>query len=552
MKKRIFLSVVLAMMISFASCNSIGSIGTRLRSAEELKDYGYVSVNFDCSKEIIAIDTANIPDEGLDTAICLQGIVAKTSPSIFIIINDAARKYLAEYEKSGCTVVYNDENGEPWTLKTLIEKYTDKITDKGYTLYRVCGNAEGLNVACNYATAYGWLAFPENLKSLAEECGLVLKKDFSTINYDYAFQLEHFELLKEHFVKSAIVHIKSNMHGLRDWAIQQGFFICFSENTKDGEKFMKKILSFTGKNTAVFGWANSEEAIVTLLSKHSSYITPSDHSFNNSYIGSFDFENTKQPHSVTKTYNDPTKHYAAIVFSDGDNSQWVQNGFNEYYQKLELDYDFPMTWTFPLIQQEISSVSKKLAYESATENNYFIGGVSGIGYMNPSDYDKDNLPEYIDRTVAAMLRSDMSIVAVLDWKPDKNNYFDYYAASEHIKGGIVQYYPNRYAAGKGRVWFAGDKPFVSVRFSLWHPSGEMEKVTKEWVEEMAAVVNSYKADINSINGYSVINVHPWTINTENFAYFVSLLDEHIQLVTADELIKMITDNCPHKDAKPDK
>ena len=100
MKKRIFLSVVLAMMISFASCNSIGSIGTRLRSAEELKDYGYVSVNFDCSKEIIAIDTANIPDEGLDTAICLQGIVAKTSPSIFIIINDAARKYLAEYERA--------------------------------------------------------------------------------------------------------------------------------------------------------------------------------------------------------------------------------------------------------------------------------------------------------------------------------------------------------------------------------------------------------------------------------------------------------------------
>ena len=511
-------------------------------------DYGFVSERKAVSSEIYAVDTSNIGSDELDTLICLQGLAARDKASIFLLNNSAARSYLSEYEKNGCTVIYEDPRHAAWTLKSLIERFKDCIADRGFTLYRKSEKAEGLNVACNYAIASGWLAVPEELKEFAEGCGLTLKCDLTTETYDYSFQQKHFDKLKKCFNKAAVIHEDSNMHGLRDWAVQQGFFMCFASCDKEGKAFLHKVFRFTGKNTAVFGWTDNEDAFVKFLSSESCYITPSDHSYNNSYIANADIKSSLTSDNVRDIKAENGKHYAAIVFSDGDNSQWVQNGFGHFYDYHRSGCDFPVTWTFPLVQQELSPVSKKLVYSASEKNDCFIGGVSGIGYMNPSFYGKYPMLEFVRRTVGAMKRSDINVVSVLDSRPDKYDYFSFYSAFDTVKGGIVQVSPNFYASGKGRVWFSSDKPFVSVRFSLWHPSGDPDEVTGEWLSEQAAIVNSFKADINSINGYSVINVHPWTISVSDLKLFVSMLDEHIELVTAQELIELISENCPHKNA----
>ena len=77
----------------------------------------------------------------------------------------------------------------------------------------------------------------------------------------------------------------------------------------------------------------------------------------------------------------------------------------------------------------------------------------------------------------------------------------------------------------------------------------MSEVTHEWLDAQAETVNSYPADINSINGYSVINIHPWTISIDSLSYFVSKLDEDVVLVTVDELMDMIKTNVPHESAE---
>ena len=70
------------------------------------------------------------------------------------------------------------------------------------------------------------------------------------------------------------------------------------------------------------------------------------------------------------------------------------------------------------------------------------------------------------------------------------------------------------------------------------------------VKEQAGRINLYPADINSINGYSVINIHPWTISVENLEYFVNQLDDNVQLVTIDELMVMVEESVPHEKATP--
>lgn len=545
----------IAVAIGGLFCSFKGAVPDA-ESTEELLNAETLFEQYELGRTIYSVEAGNIPSGELDTVICLQGLVNRTEPRIYINFGGAYRSYLDDMENAGYEISRTDASGNSWTLRNLIPEFRDCITDSGYTLYRETYFAEGLNMACNLAAAEGWLAFRNDKKELAEQLGLTLKADISEEEYNYSFQKKYYEKYRDVFDKKTLAHVNIEVRGLRDFAIQQKMFICYSDSDAAGQSFLKEILKQMNDNTVVFGWGETEKHFVSFLSKLGCSIVPADHCRDNSVLASFDAGELKQAHQKTELPTDGTKHYAAIVFSDGDNAQWVQNGYSEYYRKLSSGNDFPMSWTFPPCLQEIASVPAKRAYQAGTENNYIVSGVSGAAYMNPSKYKESCLDGYADMTAARMLRSDMTVVTILDDKPSAfgqaafERTFDYFSRYDFITGGLVMLDPDRYSAGKGTVWFSNDKPFVSVRLSLWYPGGEGSQVTNEWIKEQAEIVNSYKADISSVDGYSVINVHPWTVSVENLAYFVSLLDDDVELVTADVLLEMISANVPHNDAKP--
>ena len=512
----------------------------------------------ECADEIYVVEGGNINENEWDTLVCLQGLVNKKEPKLYVVYSDAYNKYLNMYENAGKRLVRKNSNGKEWTLAFLIEEFKPFITDCGYTLYRDSELGEGVNVACNYATAKGWLAVNTELKDFAENLGLTCKLDISKDTYNYSFQKKHYKALKSCFKTNAIVHVKGDVQGLRDLAIEQNFWITFSEVGTVGESFLKSILNGMGTNIAVFGWGDTEIHFVRFLSKLGDYVIPMDHSRNNSYMANFTFDSIKQKKESADITADPSKHYMAIVFSDGDNSQWIQNGYAEYYEKLEKYNTFKMTWTFPLIQQELSQASIKMAYDAGDDKNYFIGGVSGIGYINPSVYSGEELDNFTTYTAAACQRSDMRVVTILDSIDDTfriprlEKTFAYYTRFDNIDGAIVMLDPNKYAAAGGKVWFRNDKPLISVRHSLWYSNNESRILPEGWIEEQLEICNSFEADITSINGYSVVNVHPWSVSVGDLSKFVEGLDEHIELVTVDELIKLVGENVPHTDCEVNK
>lgn len=488
--------------------------------------------------------------------ICLQGIVAKDKPQIYIKTNSADAEFLTEIEKNGIELIYTDNNGEIWTVETILEKFKSYVTDSGYVLYRESDGGEGLNMATNLSAFYGYLAVPETLEELVIDLGLTLKEDFSDDKYNAYFQWKIFNKYKNEINNNAVVHAHYDMKGLRDLAIQQGLFCFYVDDDIDGAWFRKYVFKELGDNCLVLGWAKYEVKYVKNASKNGNPVIPSDHCYNNSFITSFEIDLPKQAHDEAKIYTDASKHYCALLFSDGDNVQWIQNGFSEYYKKLALETDFPMTWTFPPIMQEMSPLTYNRIFSDSTVNDYFIAGVSGLGYIHPSEYPYKALTEFTDITASMMLKSDLEYVSFLDRLPDNAvkearliESFKYYARYDSIKGGIVYLDPDRYMSGKGKIYFVDDKPFVCARLSLWYPSNEMSGVTKDWIDEQAEIVNNYASDIHSINGYSVINVHPWSISIENLEYFVNKLDDDVVLVTIDELLEMIKANVPHENAE---
>ncbi len=559
MKKIIFpvvaVVLIVAVLIGVASISRI----PESKPAANVASLGDFIEEIKIENRLYVIDSGTFKSiEERHLAVSLQGIVAKKTPFIFIITNDMDRKYLEKISKSGIELIYNDKKGEPWTIATLLAEFKDFIGDNGYTLYRESEKSEGLNIATNLASVYGWLPVHKSLENLAKDIGLELKEDLSEKEYNVVLQEEYFEKYKSQFKEKAVVSLKYEATGLRDLAIQQGFYMFYIDDDEDTDELRGKIIDYAGDNVPVLGWAKYEVDYVAQASENGNMVIPSDHSHNNSFLASFKYENLKQKHQETKEHNDNTKHYCALVFSDGDNVQWIQNGYSEYFQKLALKKQFPITWSFSPFMQEFSPLTANMVYSSATEKDYFIAGVSGAGYMHPTEYPLDALADFTDLTSSMMAKSDLSYVSILDSTPgsfidDKvmEHRLEYYARYDNIKGGVLSLDPERYEGGKGKVYFANEKPFVSNRLSLWHPDGEGATVTKEWLKEQADIVNSYPAELETINGYSVINIHPWTISIENLAYFVSQLDEDVELVTLDELLTMVENNIPHKTATPE-
>lgn len=519
-------------------------------SESELLSLEGVIEKKEIADEIFAVDIGRYTDVEKQVAIGLQGIVAKTSPCIYLPMNGVDSTYLAEIAKSGKKVTRVN-----WSLETLIEKFKSYIGDSGYVLYRESELGEGINVATNYATACGWLPVEESMEALAKECGLTLKLDISDDEYDYDFQQEHWEKLRDSFRKGILVHEKNKMRGLRDLAIQQNVYCFYTDSSDQGNKYLKKILKWSGKNTAIMGWVEAEKHFVALISELGSYIIPADICWNNSILSSAEAEITPPDYDAPVAYSDPTKHYVTLVFSDGDNCQWLQNGFSEYRQTVGNYPDAKITWTLSPFLQEFSPLTLKLIYDSSNENQYFVAGPSGTGYCNPSCYDAKSLDLMSTRTAAAMLKSNQRILTILDdysLITDKKfaRRLGYFSRFDNIDGGILFLDPGRYESGKGKVWFSDDKPFASVRLSLWADNG-YEGATDEWIKNKADTVNNYPVDINSVEGYSVICIHAWSMKPASVQKFIESLDSHVVILSADDFLKTIQENVPHKDAAPE-
>lgn len=527
-------------------------------SDEKLDLLTDICADFELGEKLYVLDAGTFKtQEERHMAVGLQGVVAKKEPCIFIRTNGMDNNSIEQIKNSGTEIVYNDENGNPWTLETLLAKFSSYIGDSGYVLYRESPKAEGLNVATNLAALYGWLPVPVTLKQLAEENGLELKEDYSETDYNVLFQWNFFEKHKDEFNYKALVSLQYKVSGLRDLAIQQGFYTFYIDDDEDTNLLRGRVMDYAGDNVPVLGWVKYEVAFVRQASENGNIAIPSDHSHNNSYLDSFKAEIPQQKHTV-KEYTDPNKHYCALVMSDGDNVQWIQNGYSEFYQKQALATSFPVTWSFPPLLEEFSSATVNKIYSDAGVNDYFIAGVSGAGYIHPTEFPLPALDGFTSLTSASMKKSRLNYVSILDSTPENEvddfilkNRLGYYARYDNIHGGVISLDPDRYAGGKGRIYFVNDKPFITYRLSLWNPEGEGATTTNEWLDQQAAAVNAYPADINSINGYSVINIHPWSVSIANLAYFVSKLDDDVVLITLDELMNMINKNVPHEDAKPE-
>lgn len=560
-----FFRMAFALLLSFLMMVS-NAIGTTLvndvpapKTVQELSEIDDLFDVYPMSKELYVVRAGNLAAEEQFAAIALQGLVAKTEVKIVFDngsggINTAMKKL----EEKGYTLLRTDADGAQWNYESLLARFADETEQKGYVLYTSKDDVNQLNMATNYAAVYGYLPVPQALEEVAVRHGFVCMEDLTAEKCGFAFQLDFYLNHKDAFKDNVLIHQNNNAQGLRDLAIQQGIFVMYTlEEDVLGKACRANVLREMQPATAVLGWGQYEIKFVADITSMGHYVIPADHCLNNSILSSFTFDVGSFNEPVESIELDPTKHYVVLLYSDGDNAQWVQGGYREFFTWKSYNIDVPVTWTFPPMMTDFSCANTQSVLDMKGDD-CLVCGPSGAGYTRMSEMYGEGLAAFSDVTAAAMLQNGMTTLTILDNIYENGmqekaflNKLEYYARYENINGALLQLDGERYAAGKGQVWFINDKPFVSVRQSLWYPGGEGSEVSKEWIEEQADLVNAREADIHSIDGYSVINIHPWTINTENLAYFVSLLDDGVEVITGDELIAALDAYIPHQNASPD-
>ena len=522
------------------------------------------------AETVFLVDADGWSRDELNVLCFLQGITSRDGKADIFILRDDYPKYLEAYKQANPQQAFEEFSSSVWDLTARL---ADQITDKGYVIYAPSGDDQnpGINIAATIAGAEGWLGIPVACIEQAEAAGLVLKRDLREMTGSYAQQqCAIFKEYKNQLSRTMMVHQPPDNAAIREFGIAQRAFCFFANNSANVIENIRElqlfwsVFSWMKPNATVFGVWNSagEQPFVRKLSRASLNVVPTDHLYNGSVLMGLQAEGErKQPYVNRDIKAQPGKHYAALMLSDGDNIQWIAgNAFFKgfIHDRLQANDTFPVSLTYAPYMAELFPFVTQYHYSLLGDYTQLVCSVSGLGYTNLTNAPAGPRKSYARLTAEAMRQADLRVMQLLDdvsilpgliggHKPSfrlkEKGIVNDFAAQEEIQGGIWYMDPDRYESGNGQVHRSkNDKLWICNRLSFWGPDSSRDKVTPEWIQSVADTINAYPRDPASAEGYSVINIHPWSIDYSALQQLVALLDDDVVLLSAEEFVAMATEN----------
>lgn len=499
-------------------------------------------------KNIYTVSRKTLTNDELALFTCLQGLVNKKTPELILDVDH----YLEFIDEEKYQINH-------LSFKEVIEKYLLNF-DK-YVLYELSETSTQINAAFSYCAVSDALAVPSALESLVKG-KLTLLEDLTILNLDnFEIQKYVFNKFKDKFNKNGLIHEPLPTNGneflisLRDFALTNKWFVLYVDESKEQRQFLDEVLSFLDKGICIYGWTSDEISFVNQISKYGDAIIPMDWSSNHSFFGTFSPKKVTRKHHIEEIK--PNKHYVSLVVSDGDNIQWLERDF--CFSSFYLDYaktkrNYPLTVSISPALIDLNPMCLNYIY-SHSVNEDFISGVSGYGYMNPCVFPRNYLSAYTNKTSEYLSLLDVNVAMFLDNLADMSDdnvsfVLDNYAKHDNIIGGVYEIDPTKYEGGKGKVYFSNGKPFVSVKISLWNiydSEDEKETNKEKLIHDVASFINNQVVSPNTVDGYSVINIHPWSTTCLDVNKLVNLFSDKIQILGIEQLLLLMTKNIKHHD-----
>ena len=326
---------------------------------------------------------------------------------------------------------------------------------------------------------------------------------------------------------------------MADWGIREKMFVHeLSADPEEAEEveLNRKLLEDLNVGATIFGWQpygkDTEEQSTMLLSSYGHKMEGLHNLPNLSYNDHFEFTEgfkfTNNHHvALDATLEAEQKVYMSFVQSDSIGiGVWTKPGRG----KLPFAWQVTMNWT------KFSPAALEYFHESATPNDYFIGGLSGPGYMYPNNIPKDRFPVLMDEAKEMMAILDEHVMEIMDNSVADGNVGTvdlweetvdaYYEAFPDVIGFINGYGPARTRD------LRGDQPMISYDYYI-DPKRPREEVTADLNELIA---------LNSNLPYFLL-VHVRESNDVNsLVTVVENLEGPVEVVALDKFLKLAASN----------
>lgn len=364
--------------------------------------------------------------DGLDQQamlIGLQGLANRGGPSLYFIYPETWQFNYTSPVFDYYSQQRNYTFAELKSPEQAIKTFRDKL--KGYVVWDKDVRTS-LTVSFTVAGLEDALVVSEDLIPLAEAAGLNKIEDFrgkftgqnDAQIYQWAYDQYWVRCNKELIVWMGGHSGAIMKPGVADWGINQKvFFTDLSSRPTDTEEYAlaSRLLGEMKPYSLVMGWhsyaKDKEREHVTLTSSYTHTVEGLHNLPNLSFSSQIPFSKTfkiKNNHNVVpgKKYIPEEKVYITCVQTDGLGiGSWTKPGRGE----------IPYAWEFIMNYSWLAPGMMEFFYSTATPNDYFIGALSGPGYMYPKAVPADKLPHQIQRAAKLLKELDLNVFEVMDY-----------------------------------------------------------------------------------------------------------------------------------------
>lgn len=308
--------------------------------------------------------------------LAIQGIVNKKQPRIFLFEHYSEGKH-----KWPRLLNLSIQELEPIQYLQLADKYKNEL--KGVILYSTEKSAHYLNLASTVAGLEDAIPVTPQLYELLQQRDIQLPVIADLTKLPFTKATEIYEYLYDHYwhrcTHRLLVSLPPQRGFVRDLAIASGAAIVWLDARKWNEntvlrKFMK---AMKPGESIITGWYAEERSGIGLATEYGLSTIPSDF-YENATVYAGMQQQIQYP-EVPKMPVLENKIYLALYMSDGDNVQYCQHAMSELWDKKGRGI-IPINWTISPGLVDFGPAMLNHYYTTATSNDFFASGPSGMGY----------------------------------------------------------------------------------------------------------------------------------------------------------------------------
>ena len=404
-----------------------------------------------------------------------------------------------------------------------------------------------LIVAFTIAGVEDLVVVNEDLLPLAQKHGLAPRVDLrgkftgqpDHVIYQWAYDQYHARCSRDYYVVLG-GHAGIEMQpAIADFAIKQRAFCSdLSANPKHVEELalLRRILAGQNPASLVMGWhsyAKDTEGQHTTLTGSYGLKMEGLHNLPNVSFScqipltpDFKFTNNHSVRADEKLTAQPKVYVAALATDSMGIGAWTKPGRG----KIPYGWQVLMNWVWlnpPVLQY---------FYEDKTPKDYFVGGLSGPGYMYPKSIPADKFPALMRDARELMKRLDLRVLEIMDYSEGNRHVGNtdlpkavvdrYYHEFPDVIGFINGY-------GTARTFDLRDsRPFISYDYYL-----DVARPTDEAAADLEELIQ-----LNPKRPYFLL-MHVRESNTiEKVSTILNSLSEPVEVVPVDVFLKLAASN----------